>query len=108
MAELGKARMLFQSKVRAALVKCDVFPNEIGFGETCFHVAEFIRLSSMDIAKLTVLVDSWLGCFESILDRRNGREGLVFYVDQVQSFRRHIFIDGGNGSHWISYHSHSV
>src|SRR5437773_2724512 len=58
MAELRQARMLFQREVGAAFVERDVFPDEVGIGKACFHVAEFVNLSPMDIAELTVLVDA--------------------------------------------------
>ena len=50
MAELGQACMLFQRKVCAAFVERDVFPDEVGLGEACLYVAEFVDLSPMNIA----------------------------------------------------------
>src|SRR5207249_12341036 len=49
MAELGQAGMLLQSEVRTAFVKGDVFPDEVGIGKACCHIAEFIHLSAMNI-----------------------------------------------------------
>src|SRR5438876_8751733 len=56
MAELRQACMLFQREVGAAFVERDVFADEVGIGKACFHVAEFVNLSPMDIAELTILV----------------------------------------------------
>src|SRR3989442_4331256 len=58
MAELGEACVLFQSEVRAALIESDVFAYEVGIGKTCFHIAEFVDLSSMDVSELTILMDA--------------------------------------------------
>src|SRR5438477_1847000 len=63
MAELGEACMLFQCEVGTAFVERDVFPDKIGIGESGFHVAEFVNLSPVDIAELTILVDARLGVF---------------------------------------------
>ena len=108
MAELRQACMLFQGEVGAAFIERDVFPYEVGIGKACFHVAEFVNLSAMDIAELTILVDTRLGVVVRIGDRRDGPESFVFDFDQVQSFGCRIFIDSRDGGHRISYHSHSV
>src|SRR2546428_10234685 len=86
MAELRQACMLFQSEVGTAFIERDVFPDEVSLGEACFHVAEFVNLSPMDIAELTILVDTWLGVFVGIWDRRDGPESFVFDFNQVQRF----------------------
>src|SRR5438876_8740181 len=72
MAELRQACMLFQSEVSAAFIERDVFPDEVGIGKARFHVTEFVNLSPMDIAELTVCVDPRLGVFVCIRYRRDG------------------------------------
>src|SRR5438132_2833525 len=77
MAELRQACMLFQGEVGAAFIERDVFPDEVGIGKACFHVAEFVSLSPMDIAELTIRVNTRLGVFVCIRDRRDGPESFV-------------------------------
>ena len=50
MTELSETCMLFESEVSAAFVEGNIFADMVGFGKPCFHTAEFVNLSSMDIA----------------------------------------------------------
>ena len=72
-AALGHAGVLLQRQMGAALVKGDVFADEVGLGKACVHVAEFVDLPPMDIAEIPVVMDARLARFDRILDRRDGR-----------------------------------
>ena len=60
MTALGHAGVLLQRQMGTALIKGDVFPDEVGLGKAGFHVAEFIDLSPMDIAEIPVVMDARL------------------------------------------------
>ena len=105
MAELRHAGVLLQRQVRAALVKRDVFANEVGLGKACLHVAEFVDLSPMDIAVFAVIMDTRLGRVERRLDRGDRREKFILDVNQIQRFGGHVLIHCGDGGHRVSHHA---
>ena len=80
MAELGETCMLFQSKVSAAFIEGDVFSNVVGLGKARFHTAEFIDLSSMDIADLSIIMDTRLLYGVRIRDGCDYRQRVVFMI----------------------------
>src|ERR1019366_9099194 len=77
MAELSDAGMLFQSKVGAALIKGNVFPDRVGLGEACLYVAEFVDLCPMDVAVFPIFMDASLGVVQRFLDRGDGRKQFI-------------------------------
>ena len=62
--------MLFQSEVRTAFVEGDVFPDEVGIGKACSHIAEFVNLPPMDVAEFTIVVNARLKGFVCILESK--------------------------------------
>ena len=89
----------------AALIKSDVFPDEVGLGKADFHVAEFVDLSPMDVAVFPVFMDARLGGVERSLDRRDGRKQLVLDSDQIERLGRNVFVYRSDGGHGVSHHA---
>src|SRR5215831_3659339 len=87
-AVLGQTCMLFQSKMSAAFIEGEVFANVIRFGKACCDTAEFVDLSAMDIAKLSIFMDTRLHHGIRIIDRGDYGQGFVFDVNQIQSLGR--------------------
>ena len=129
MAELGHAGVLLQRQMGAALVKRDVFPDEVGLGKAYFHVAEFVDLIKVMSSRTKSASANLLPrrrihrpvsdgycriphihgyearVVECSLDRGDGREEFVLDVNQIQRFGRHIFIHRGDGGHRVSHHA---
>ena len=105
MAELGHAGVLLHRQMGAALIKGDVFPDEVGLRKADFYIAEFVDLSPMDIAVFPIVMDARLGGVERSLDRRDGGKEFVLDINQVHRFRRHIFIHRSDGGHRVSHHA---
>src|SRR6267378_605088 len=104
----GDGGVLFDGKMRAALVEKSIFEDLVGFGERFFNITEFQRDALVNIAFFAVLVNARFGSGESFFGIGDGGEKLVVDVDEIQSFKCGELLAGDDGSDGITDVAHVI
>ena len=99
---LGERGVLLHRHVVVALVEEQVFEYVVRFRQRLLHIAELERLVAMDVARVGIVVNARLRLRQRFLGRRDGRQRLVFHLDQLQRRGRRLLVRGDHRRHRIA------
>ena len=99
-------RMRLDRRVRVAVVEKPVVAHVVGGSETRVHVAELQVHVLEDVGLFRVRVQLGQILTQGILNREDGREQLVFHVDQSERVERRVFVHGRNRGDRLTHIPH--
>src|SRR6266704_4298735 len=88
--------------VCVAFVKENVFANEVRLGETCFHFAKLKGNLLVDIAAVSVFMNTRLIDHDTFFNRRNCLQRLVLNLDQIHRVKRDVLVNRRHCSYRIA------